>query len=156
MENPGFGDRYGGVLGIYVCESGQTADLELGLDNARNENLTKYVFVSVDIYTQLDPSQWNSLIDRVQYRHSDHLAWIDLDTSAWHWDPSEPGVNWRQLTIEFSIDPQPLWEEVRIDFDLPVGHSFILDNACMASYCTTGEPSRTEPTTWGAIKAMYE
>lgn len=147
MPNSTHHGRTGSFVGICEGQEGDEADLVLSMDNALDTDNYKMVFVGVDLWT--DAADWDSLIRDVTVEagggtESDMIRqWEDAQADGW-----------RQLTITLRICPQPSWEKVRIDFNVPVGDSLILDAACIATCCEWG-PSVSEETKWGAIKALY-
>lgn len=141
-----YGGREGGFVGIQDGAPGMTADLEIGLDNSHVEIYAKKGFVAVDVFTQLQ--EWENLIAGV-WVESSHGGITEL---IWRWEDPQAG-GWRQLTVLYLITPQPDWEFVHIDFNVPLGGSLILDQACIASRCF--EPTATQETSWTEIKSLF-
>ena len=130
MEDGNYGGRSGGFIGIDEGAEGNRADLDIGLDNVLVPAWHKRLFVALDVWTQLE--NWENLVEQVSVTAS----YGGPGPITWGWEDPQAG-GWRQLTIECELYPQPGCEWVHIDFNVPVGNSLVLDNACIASLCVT-------------------
>ncbi len=115
------------------------ADLEIGLDNQFVENWVKRVWVSFDMWTQME--LWDTIITGITASSSHQPGFAVAGYQL-----GEPQTfGWRQVSIEFTLNPQPDWEVVAIDFVVPSLATLGIDNVWIASHCMP------EPTTVGLL-----
>ncbi len=124
------GGREGSFAAIFGGETGEVAEFQLGMDNMHDPSSVTKLLVAVDVW--IDLADWSTLIESDEILVGTSHVGLEVTTSRW--EDAQAG-GWRQLSVEVSLDHQPDWEWVGLDFHVPSESFLFLDNVCIASMC---------------------